>query len=155
MRLIAIAVSASLCVLGALSLLWPSTPARERAEQLPQFEGYGIVRRVNTAEAEYRASNQSYGNLEQILGQRMFQSPGANTAVPTATDETCGTLKDYKLCVISSRDGKHYTLSLVRTDTNCGPAFFSDESGVIYPGAALGCPAPTGDSSQHPARQNP
>jgi len=147
MKQFALAAFVLLCVPGVPSSPWPGTPPQEPAEHLSQGEGYGLVRTVNTAEAEYLASRQSYGNLEEVLGQRMFHPPAAHISVPTAADAFSGTVKDYKLTVIPSQGERHYSVSLVRADRLCGPAYFSDESAVIYTGVALGCPPPTTNSA--------
>ena len=80
----------------------------------------------------------SFGSLEDVidLGQLDRTKPGI-----VLNDGNSGTVKDYQLSVVTSSDGRHYQISL-RPGAGCGVSFFTNESGVIYQGQALGCPAP-------------
>jgi hypothetical protein len=47
-------------------------------------------------------------------------------------------VKNYKVSVVASADGKHFRVSLKPAD-NCGASFFVDESWLIYEGSMIGC----------------
>ncbi len=66
---------------------------------------------------------------------------GLEQSIPVVVqDDTLGELRGYKLSVLVSGDGKRYHLALVPV-SECSVAFFSNESGLIYTGKTLGCPA--------------
>lgn len=141
MKFSALVACALVGVPGVFSLAWLGGPQQKAASQPPQAEA--VVRTVNTAEAEYRTSRGVFGDLEDIISGGLLKTPNASVTAPTVADETTATVDGYKLSVVSSPDGKHYSVTVEADPPSCRTAFFSDESGVIYTGQALGCPAPS------------
>lgn len=107
-----------------------------RPNSLPERDALTLVRAIATMEANILASDGRYGSLDRLLRERYLQN-GQYDIVPQ--DSFSGALKDCKLSVISSADGKHFRISLV-SESDCGLALFSDENFKIYRGKLLGCP---------------
>jgi hypothetical protein len=95
----------------------------------------GIIRTVNTAQAEWLAGHGSYASLHDLVRDKSWQK-GQITL--EEVDASSAKLGDYQLTVIVSPDGHRYSASVLRP-TGCGVAMFSSESGVIYQATALGC----------------
>ncbi len=111
----------------------PST----QAEQLTQEDALRLVRSINTAQVQPFVQEKRYLSLEELLSRGGLPRL---TALATLTTPVSSAVKDYNLVIFPSTDGKRYHLSLV-PKSGCEPAFFSSESGIIFVGKALGCPA--------------
>src|SRR5437867_2791873 len=147
-----------LCLISIMATLSVSqTGSQETGDQLSNKGGVDLVRRINTAEAEFFFKTHGYVSLDKLIEHRFFRngsptvhtgtaatssqdSSVGNEVVPTLIDSASGSLGNHKIFVIASADGRHYQVGVVPTEPKCGPALFSDESGVIYPANALGCP---------------
>ena len=121
-------------VVGALAL----SNGQEDTARLSSREALGLIRTMNSIEHSFKMKSSSFGSLEDVIkfGQLDRTRPGI-----ALSDGNSGTLKDYQLSVVASSDGRHYQISL-RPSSGCGVSLFTNESGVIYQGQALGCPAP-------------
>lgn len=121
-------------VVGALAL----SNGQEDTVRLSSREALSLIRTMNSTEHSFKMKNSSFGSLEDVIkyGQLDRTKPGI-----VLSDGNSGTLRDYQLSVVASGDGRHYQISL-RPSSGCGISFFTNESGVIYQGQALGCPAP-------------
>ena len=124
-----------LFVVATFSLQSAKTGVTE--PQLTQAEALAFVRALNTAQVDTLLSSGAYASLEGLAKHRFLQDRQAQIALK---DSALGSYADYKLSVVASKDGKHYLLGLV-PQSGCGTAFLSGESGIIYTGKALGCPA--------------
>lgn len=149
-------LGAILCSLWSTpTVLMSQTPERAGApDQLSLKNAVELVRRINTAEAELFMSTQVYVSMDKLVGHRLFANsqPTSNSDAvsnapqatdqlsPTLIDSSSGKLKNYKVFVIVSPDGKHYQVAMVEATPRCASAVFSNESGVIYSAKALGCP---------------
>jgi hypothetical protein len=133
--------TAGICViLLAVVLLatgWVNRSAQDSPNRLSQQQAVALVRTINTAEAETFFKTQSYASMEKLLQYRSFQEQ-QNLLVPT--DAFSGTVKNYKLSLVASEDGKHYLVGLAPAEQKCDAALFSSESGVIYAAKPIGCP---------------
>ena len=54
-------------------------------------------------------------------------------------DSVSVTTLDRALLLVISKDQKHYQAALLGNDKACAQDYFSNESGIIYAGKALGC----------------
>jgi hypothetical protein len=133
-KILVSAVFTLTAVVGALAL----SNGQEDPARLSPKEALGLIRTMNSTEHSFKMKSSSFGCLEDVieLGQLDRTKPGI-----VLNDVNSGTVKDYQLSVVTSSDGRHYQISL-RPGAGCGVSFFTNESGVIYQGQALGCPAP-------------
>jgi hypothetical protein len=102
-----------------------------------------VMRVVNAAESAYRRNLKRFGSWQELYDS------GALWDVQKAEDEWRKVafakgpeaVPGYRLSLVVSADGTAYSISLQDTDSNgCGFSLFSDQSGVLYQGAPLGCP---------------
>ncbi len=157
-----LALTVTLYLVGGTPLRLRPQTDHASPDQLSAKEAVDFLRTINTAELEFSIKKNRYVCLDELTQHRFLQgfsqvaepasdkvrSPDArqnsNAGSLVKTDSSSGTLRNYKIFVVASADGKHYQAGIVPTESGCGWAVFSNESGVIYPAMALGCPA--GDS---------
>jgi hypothetical protein len=108
--------------------------------EIPTAKLVNAMRFLNTVEMRYRDDNNdrlaNHDELLAFIRQRnlLSKSPlDLENAAP------------YKVQITTSPDATHYQVS-IRPDfndksTSCRMAAFSDDSGVIFVGQAIGCPA--------------
>jgi hypothetical protein len=99
------------------------------------------VRLLNTQEMSYRGKNQRFANWDELLvfirQKNLLSDSGLDLENP----------KPYEVRVTTNPDATHYQITIRRLleqiDNShwCSTAAFSDDSGVIYLGQALDCPA--------------
>jgi hypothetical protein len=101
----------------------------------PGREAVMILRVLNTVQAQMSHPAGAYGSLAQILASPMFkkQFNGASR-----TDSATAAIGERTLVLVASEDQKHYQAMVTPTD-KCGVTMFTNESGLIYSGHALGC----------------
>ena len=104
--------------------------------------GTGVVRLINTAEAEYKDEHGSFVGWDELYrssvisrAQRIWR--GTNGLTLSSGPEV---VEGWSLMLMVSRDGKAYQLSLRSlADKQCRFSLFSDQSGLIYQGNVIGC----------------
>jgi hypothetical protein len=102
------------------------------------------LRVLNTAEVNYAHDAGHFGtwdDLRPIVAKWKTQAvkgTWGDAIQSLNTDSSDDPLPGWKLRITVAADGKHYTLSLHK-DQQCDTNGFSDDSGVIYLGASLGC----------------
>ena len=95
----------------------------------------GIIRRVNTAQVNWKAKHGTYADLWDLAKNKLL----ADSKVPLNIKEhDTATIWDYELRVVVPSDRHHYMTALTK-ENGCGVAMFSSESAVIYRAKALGC----------------
>ncbi len=106
-----------------------------------------VLRFVNTQELNFSGANHSYAQYNELI----VYSKSHALADEEPVDISAQALSPYVLAITLSADGKHYSAELFRPTTQsqretwCKPAGFTDERGLIYLGAAIGCEtAPAG-----------
>lgn len=123
----------TLLVLGAITAghgqTIPATP------ELSRREAVVLMRRVNTAQAREHAQGGQYRTLASVIQHDPTLQPQLSV-----TDEQTALVKDYKLTLIRSEDGRRYQAALT-SDKTCALALFTNEQGPIYLGRVLDCPA--------------
>lgn len=141
MKFVRVATIGLLCALLALCI----TSSREAySQQNPavtaiaeeQQQVLGFIKKINTAEVGFFARNHQYVSLQDVIRGRLFQNNSAPLAV---SDGSTGVIQNYKVSLVASGDGQHYTVTAVPSK-GCAVAFFSNEAAVIYRASALGCP---------------
>jgi hypothetical protein len=107
-------------------------PAPKPAD--PLREGVVILRVLNTVEAEMNRKG-AFVPLSAVLEAPMLKSgfPEATLSEPTKA-----LVGGRTLVFVLSEDRKHYQAMVPPTES-CGIGVFTNESGLIYSGRALGC----------------
>ena len=111
---------------------------QDSQNQLSSRQALSLVRTINTVQAIIKRSRSNYGSLQDVVKPE-FQLDKSLSII--SSDGSSATVKDYRLSLVESADGQHYQISL-HPISGCGVSFFTNESGVIYQGKALGCPTP-------------
>jgi hypothetical protein len=101
----------------------------------PGREAVIILRVVNTVQAQMSRPAGAYGSLAQVLASPMFKEQFSGAS---GTDSATATVGHRTLVLVVSDDQKHYQAMVTPTDT-CGVTMFTNETGLIYSGRALGC----------------
>lgn len=112
----------------------------------PDNAALNAARIINTAEAYAHRDHAKYlplrdlistGSLKQAAGMsETFTSIYSELNLQHETELING----FDFALLVSSDGSAYKFSLLQRG-NCGPAYFSDERGIIYAGKPLGCAA--------------
>ena len=111
---------------------------QDSQNELSSKQALSLVRTINTVQAIIKRSRSNYGSLQDVVKPE-FQLDKSLSII--SSDGSSATVKDYRLSLVASVDGQHYQISL-HPISGCGVSFFTNESGVIYQGKALGCPTP-------------
>jgi hypothetical protein len=115
------------------------SPQMNGQTEIPTHRLVGAVRTLNTFEVSYRRDNGRFANREEILTFLQQKGVLSGTAIDLVNP------KPYELAITTTQNGEHYQITLKRpsdmsdTSTWCKTAAFSDDSGVIFLGAALDC----------------
>jgi hypothetical protein len=107
-----------------------------------------IVRAINTAEANYRNSHDTYANWDTLFGHGDFSENGTkwvSESFPTVAHAMYGRATEivpgWKLRLNLSNNGNSYDLLLEdATDPKCGYAVVSDDRGMIRQSKIIDCP---------------
>ena len=126
---------AAFCLLAATVTVFSKQEPESAPDSLSPREAVGMARRINTAQAEIFYRDKAYAHLEQLIPEMERRS---QTGI-VLTDSFSGKLKNYRLSVIASAEGKHYAAAVL-PQSACGASVFSDEKAVIHVGDPLGCP---------------
>ena len=110
-------------------------PAQNSTQSLSEDQVVMLVRRINTAEVEFRVYSHAYAGMRDLLHHRSLKNSGIKLM-----DSSTGTVGNYRITVLVSQDGKHYSLALTPTFSgSCEFSLFSNESGIGYEAKAFGC----------------
>ncbi len=123
--------------LSGVTILLSQDNLADASAQLSEPQALQLIRLINTAEREVSNETHTFVPLAQLLRHPSLEEHRKFIAL---TESHSGRVKDRKLSVLASADGKHYTVALV-PESGCEPAVFSNEAGLIYRGKAFGCPA--------------
>jgi hypothetical protein len=120
----------------------PSDASKDQAKQ-----ALLIVRSINTGEYSCRKKDEKENFLpwEELLNAPCFSRFQSSFSQVSGFPLSPGPeiVPGLELRMMISPDGKHYNLWLGQKPVgNCAFAFYSDERGVIYEGASLGCDSP-------------
>jgi hypothetical protein len=111
---------------------------QESKDQLSSKQALNLVRTIASVEATIKIKRSSYGSIQDAIAFGQSYGDFKDIAI-SATDSSSATMKDYRISLVASADGQHFQISM-RPILGCGVSFFTNESGVIYQGNALGCP---------------
>ena len=127
---------------GAMAIESSSQEAPGPSQARPQ--ALSTIRLINTAEVYFHRSAGAYGTFADLVSKgTLKETAGLNPDLGSAygrlalQDQT-EPLRDFDLALVVAADGKSYKLSVLEKK-RCGMAFFTDDSGIIYQGKALGC----------------
>jgi hypothetical protein len=113
---------------------------QESKDKLSSRQALNLVRTMATVEVTIKMKRSSYASIQDVIA--LGQSSGDfRDVVISSNDSSSATVKDYRVSVVVSADGQHFQISQ-HPVSGCGVSFFTNESGVIYQGNALGCPTP-------------
>jgi hypothetical protein len=108
-----------------------------------------LMRIINAAEYSYRRDHSRFGAWEELYNSGAVEDAQKHSTQWGDVSISAGpeVISSHRLGLLVSPDGTSYSVSLHDTQSApCGFSLFSDESGLIYQGAALDCPRIT-DSS--------
>jgi hypothetical protein len=91
------------------------------------------MRAINTAQAQMRPGRTNYGSLQEVVSHRSF-SP--TVGAPTLEDDDTARIRNHRIMVLRSQDGRRYQASIVPL-AGSGAAIFSDQNGLIFVGEVL------------------
>ena len=125
----------NLLVLGLLAL---GVGASQEVSPKPTDafkEGVVMLRVVNTVEARMRGAGGTFVPLAEVLEAPMLKSSFSEASL---TEPTRALIVGRSLVLVLAEDRKHYQ-AMVSPAEQCGIGVFTNESGLIYSGRALGC----------------
>lgn len=109
-----------------------------------RFLGVSLVRFLNTSEADFKAKEGKYADWEELSNSAYFIARKGTWAQSEGVTISSGPeiIPGWRLSLVRSADGASYQLMLQNAgDKECMFSFFSDQSGLIYEGQVIGCPA--------------
>jgi hypothetical protein len=125
-----------------------SRPARQgmAIERVPDSRMLGVsfVRFINTAEADYKAKEGNYADWDELENSAYFIARKGRWAQTEGVPIGSGpeVIPGWNLSLVRSADGSKYQLRLQNAgDKECLFSFFSEQTGLIYQGEVIGCPA--------------
>ena len=122
----------SYCAVGLLAL---SSVLAAQNTRLSADDALHVVRAANTAELDVKLKTQQFVGLQTLLEHKIIKHTGASF---NSQGGSSAMVANYQLSIVVSEGRDHYRLSMVPVE-QCATAYFSDDSGVIYLGKALGC----------------
>jgi hypothetical protein len=122
---------------GVVVLLGPLAAAQDPPEPdtEPPRQAVIILRAVNTVEGRMGGPRGGYGSLAQVLASPFFKEQFKDAA---AVDSATATVAARSLVLLLSEDRKHYHAQVASRE-KCAVVMFTNESGLLYAGRALGC----------------
>lgn len=121
-----------------------SAPMAVERVQDSRMLGVSLVRFLNNSEADYKAKEGKFADWEELANSAYFQARKGVWAQTEGVAISSGPeiIPGWRLGLVSSADGASYQLMLQNAgDKACKFSFFSDQSGLIYQGEVIGCPA--------------
>lgn len=109
--------------------------------EIPTAKLVDTMRLLNTAEVSYRGGTGRFPRQGELLA--FFRQRNLLGKSPLDLENPA----PYKIQVTTSPDATHFEITIKRPSdmndksTPCRTAAFSDDSGVIFLGRAIGCPA--------------
>jgi len=127
----------------ALCLTGSATPKQENVgePEVPTAKLASTMRFLGTSEVSYRGENGRFASRAELLV--FFRQRNLLSKSPLDLENP----EPYQVQITTDTDGTHYKISIKRTvdsgdkSTWCHTAVFEDDTGVIYLGQAIGCPA--------------
>lgn len=122
-------IALAVALIGALGA-GSSAAARQQQEVMTPVEGIALVRQVNQIMGRLYVRSNAQMTLADVVNDDTFtRAEGFNLE-----NANTGVYKRYRLTITHiTGDKESYQLSLVPF-TGCGPAWFSNETGLIFAG---------------------
>jgi hypothetical protein len=140
-----IALAVCVALLGA----WQNNPIE--VSQGRMRDAVNTVRLINTAELNEQHAHGKFVSFSQLTTTGTLQTTakerpqfGSVYSLLNLQDQS-ELIPGFATDVVVSSDGSLYKLSFVEK-AKCGAALFTDQNGIIYRGAALGCDKEGGQS---------
>lgn len=136
-------------ILLTSTIMIAQQPAQDHAPtggQKLRGAAVGEVRALNTAEMRYRGSHGRFADLEELKSSDDWKTTIERAKYTGA--EGPEFIASYDTSVIADAQGKTYRISVKPKNGMCQSNFFSDESGVIFEGIALGCGSEAANGGQ-------
>ena len=132
-RLLGVVVLCSMAVGASRDLAqWTQ---RGPSGELSKTDATRLINAINRVEADNFSKTHVYLSLEKLPLGRLTTIQKAFSA----SEIESGSLKDHKLRLIASADGKHYLLAILPVPSGCGFSMFSDETANIFKAPQLDC----------------
>ncbi|HEV2489598.1 MAG TPA: hypothetical protein VGT03_07305 [Candidatus Acidoferrales bacterium] len=103
-----------------------------------------LVKFLNSAEADYKLKEGNFASWTELDSSAYFLAGKSRWAQTEGVPINSGPeiIPGWRLSLVRSADGASYQLMLQNVgDKECMFSFFSDQSGLIYRGQVLDCPA--------------
>jgi hypothetical protein len=124
-----------LLALGLLALSVGASQAVSPKPNDPFKEGVLMLRVLNTVEAEMNHTGGTFVPLSAVLETPVLRRSFSEASMADPTKAIVG---GRALVLVLAEDRKHYQ-AMVSPAERCGIGVFTNESGLIYSGRALGC----------------
>jgi hypothetical protein len=121
--------------LGLLAMSISASQAEPPKPADPIKEGILMLRVLNTVAAEMNHKGGTFVGLSAILESPMLRKSFSEASL---ADPTRAVVGGRTLVLVLAEDRKHYQ-AMVLPAEQCGVGVFTNESGLIYSGRALGC----------------
>ena len=121
---------------GFAGILLPgiAVPRQADSPEIPMEKILGSVRSLITEEAGFRHEKGRFAARDELLAYLRETGRIRMSAVDLENP------KPYELSLTTSPDGMHFQIAFQHDRSNpCRTAVFSNDSGVIFLGTALGC----------------
>jgi|SRR5579864_1254914 len=127
----------------------PARPAPQRVMAVERIQdshmfGVSLVRFLNNSEFDYKTKEEKYADWEELENSAYFLAGKGRWAQTEGVPISSGpeVIPGWHLSLLRSADGASYQLMLQNIgDKKCMFSFFSDQSGLIYEGQVIDCPA--------------
>ena len=128
----------AVCLLGTAMAAF-AIPQSNVPPEISKAQLVTALRLLNTQEYTYRHEKGRFATRDEMIAF-LRESGGLSRASMDLENP-----KPYEMAITTTADGQHYQITFrIPSDmhdknTQCKPAAFSDERGVIFLGVALGC----------------
>ena len=106
--------------------------------------GVSLARFINNSEADYKLKARNYASWEELENSAFFEAGKGRWAQSEGVPISSGSeiIPGWHLSLLRSADASSYQFMLQNVaDKACRFSFFSDQSGLIYEGQVIDCPA--------------
>lgn len=139
-----VGVTCVVVIAGMAVILAASGDRKQNASSERVSQALNTIRLINTAELTERQEHGRYSSLAQLISTGALSATAKNR--PQFADlhsllnmQAPGELSaGFSTDMVLAADGSAYELAFIDKSA-CGPALFTNQSGLIYQGTVLGC----------------
>jgi hypothetical protein len=122
-------------LLSAHGVAWEAIAQNPPQSLEFEREALTLLRMVNTAQSELRRQRPTVADLNELLADAGLKELFRNAK---ASDAVTAVVGPHTLTLVRDENHTRYQ-AMVTASERCSVAFFTNESGLIYRGRALGC----------------